>query len=548
MEAKLKEANIPERNLTGWREKYLQPVVIALVILAMFAGPVVLLQIIFPDGSWQSLPWLILLVAAEGILTTRWLAVTERKVNRFVYRIAEITVILLFLRLFTWLFVIDLPNASQLEAFLFAPSTFIDPIFFAYALILFFAWQQSIGMMGIFTQLQLDFEELRYYSITGYNRYKLERPLAKDRKGLRADFIKQWVTGGLITGIFATLTTFDLTGLATNTLEIRTIGRLGLRPEMLAALLAYFVGGLWLAGQGQLAVLRSRWLLQDTRLDQHMSRTWNRASLALIGIIATIAAFLPIGSTIAISRILHLITVVLVAVINFIFVLVAVILFLIASVFFRPSRENPNEPVDLNDIVPEQFLLDPVEPPEPSPIFGGIFWIVVIVAVIAAVIFFLRGRGVTLSGSSAANFFSTTWLRLTSWFRSLWTGLEKQVQSIEQTIRERLQMVENPSGGFFSINRPSFRSLSPREKVRYYYLSVIRRAEEKGVERGKSETPSEFAADLKQEWPEADKEVETLTDAFLKARYSPLPMSGEDLGPVKETWNQIKSMIRKRKS
>ena len=44
-----------------------------------------------------------------------------------------------------------------------------------------------------------------------------------------------------------------LTGLSGGGIEVRNVGRLGLRPVMLGALLTYFLGGLWLAGQGQLA-------------------------------------------------------------------------------------------------------------------------------------------------------------------------------------------------------------------------------------------------------------------------------------------------------
>ena len=548
MEAKFEQAGIPDHNLSGWQEKYLQPVVIALLILAMFSGPVVLLQIIFPQGPWQFLPWLTLLVSAEGLLTTRWLAITERKVNKFVYRVAEITVILLFLRLFTWLFVVELPTGNELEGFLFEPSSFIDPIFFVFVLLLLFAWHQTISMTKIFIGLQLGFDELRYYSKSSFERYKLERPLPIDRKGLLGDFFKQWITGGLITGILATLTTFDLSGLGGGGVEVRTVGRLGLRPVMLGALLTYFIGGLWLAGQGQLAVLRSRWLRQDTKLDEKMSRTWNRASVVLIGLIATIAAFLPIGSTFAISRILQLVAVAVIAVVNLVFLLLSVLLFLIASIFISPGAEEELEPSGLSDIVPDQLVFDPLPEQTPTPILGGIFWIVVIAAVIAAVIFFLRGRGVPITGGFFTTFLSNIWLRLSGWFRFLWGGLGKQVQQFEQSIRERLQLIEKPAGGVFSLGRPPFRSLSPREKIRYYYLSVVRRAEEKGVERGKSETPSEYAADLKEEWPEADGEVEAITDAFLRARYSPQDMTGKDLGPVKEIWNRIKSAFRKRKS
>jgi hypothetical protein len=249
MEAELLEAGVPERNLAGWQEKYLQPIIIAVLILALFTGPIVMLEIIFPEGPWKALPWLVLLVAAEGILTTRWLAVTERKVNKFVYRIAEIMVILLFVRLFTWLFVIDLPGIDQLEEFLFAPSTFIDPVYFAYILILFFAWQQTIVMTSTFTGLRLDFEELHYYSKTGYERYKMERPLPKNRKQLRDDYIKQWVTGGLVIGGLATLTTFDLTDFIVGSGSIRTIGRLQILPAMQTDLIDYIVDVLWLEGQ-----------------------------------------------------------------------------------------------------------------------------------------------------------------------------------------------------------------------------------------------------------------------------------------------------------
>jgi hypothetical protein len=221
---------------------------------------------------------------------------------------------------------------------------------------------------------------------------------------------------------------------------------------------------------------------------------------------------------------------------------------LILSIFIPPTAEETGEPLDLTEIVPEQFILPPPPEQAPTALLGIVFWIIVLVAVGAAVIFFLRGRGVSLTGRSFPTLLYTAWLRFSAWLLSLWTGVSQQVQQLEQSIRERLQMTQAPKTGQLSWGRPPFRSLSPRQKIRYYYLSVLRRAQEKGIERGSSETPSEFAAELKQEWPEADSEVEAITNAFLKARYSPQPMTGEDIGPVKETLNRIKSTIRKRRS
>ena len=549
MEVNLDKLEHTPNSLMGWQEKYLQPLVIALLILALFSGFIVLMRMIVPNSPWQFLPWLILLVSAESILTTRWLTNSDRSFNKTAYRTAELIVIFLFLRLFTWLFITGLPIISEVEGYLLDPSSFLDPVFIIFSFLLFFVWQQSSVMMATFIGLHLDKEELYYYSKESYERYNLSRPEIKNRKALLEDFVQQWVIGGLILGVLATLTTFNLSGLANDGFQLRTISRLGLQPVMLAALLVYFIGGLWLAAQGQLATMRSRWLLQDIELDTTMiNRTWHRSSLALIGIVATIAAFLPIGSTFAISRLLQLISLALIIVINLIFAIIAGIFFFIASIFIPSSTEEVAEPLELAEIIPEQFMLPPPPEQAPSALFGGVFWIIVIVAVIAAVVFFLRGRGVPITGNTITSVLSTSWQRFRAWLLSLWRGIGKQAQRLEQSIRERLQMADSSPTGQLSWGRPSFRSLSPRQKIRYYYLSVLRRAEDRGIERGTSETPSEFAADLIEEWPEADDEVEAITNAFLKARYSPQPMTGEDIGPVKETWNRIKSAIRKRKS
>jgi hypothetical protein len=96
-----------------------------------------------------------------------------------------------------------------------------------------------------------------------------------------------------------------------------------------------------------------------------------------------------------------------------------------------------------------------------------------------------------------------------------------------------------PPWNFIRLN-----ALSAREQIRYFYLSTVRRAGERGVPRDRSETPSEFAADLKENWPEAEGDIEALTDAFLHARYSRQEI--EDVSPVKQTWKRVKSSLRRR--
>jgi hypothetical protein len=90
-------------------------------------------------------------------------------------------------------------------------------------------------------------------------------------------------------------------------------------------------------------------------------------------------------------------------------------------------------------------------------------------------------------------------------------------------------------------------ALSPRERIHYFYLSTVKRADQKGVTRLESETPLEFADDLKSNWPDAEEEIDELTNAFLQARYSPADIEEDDVTPLKKQWKRLKTNLRKRK-
>jgi hypothetical protein len=90
-------------------------------------------------------------------------------------------------------------------------------------------------------------------------------------------------------------------------------------------------------------------------------------------------------------------------------------------------------------------------------------------------------------------------------------------------------------------------ALSPRNKIRYFYLSTVRRAGQRGVERRKNHTPLEYSDDLKENWPHSDGDLDSLTAAFLRARYNPKEIKEEEIEPVKRIWKRIKPALRERK-
>ena len=53
-----------------------------------------------------------------------------------------------------------------------------------------------------------------------------------------------------------------------------------------------------------------------------------------------------------------------------------------------------------------------------------------------------------------------------------------------------------------------------------------------------------YARDLKEQWPEAEPELDELTQAFVEARYSPQPIDRSAVGRVKEEWQRIRERLR----
>ena len=141
-----------------------------------------------------------------------------------------------------------------------------------------------------------------------------------------------------------------------------------------------------------------------------------------------------------------------------------------------------------------------------------------------------------------------TWRTVGQQVRGLWLRLRRRVRVAGYTLRQRLRSPappagDAPAGPARGLRRPG--PLSPREQIRYYYLSTVRRAGARGVPRADSETPLEYVHDLKQEWPEAESELDELTQAFVEARYSPQPIDKPAVARVKEEWKRGRERLRR---
>ena len=534
-----------------WTRRLVRPVVIAALVTAPAIALLVLVDILTPGEPWLALAWLCFFVALEGAYTAAWLNNPgSRGVDRLAYRAAEVFLLLVLARIVSWaLFGDGLPSPEEMRLYLAAPvSFFLTGGFFTTTMVVLVAWYLAVTIGRIFAQLNVGVEEVEYYTLSlAEQKAKADdRPITTSRAKLQDQYMSLWVTVGTLMVILAALSTFEVGQFLTqpNVLEI---ARLGLAPAMLFALLLYFLAGLWLLSHARLLRMNFQWLADGVGKEAGLERAWQRGALTLLLVIGLLAAFLPIGSTLGISHILRLALDAVLYVAGLLYAAIGFLFAAILSLFMGNAAETTPVPTPqpMPTIVPPP-VATPTAPPNPTFAFvvSSAFWALLIALAIGALLFFLRERGYRLEWQQVQRTMGT----IGGQVRALWLRLRRRARVAGHQLRQRLRGPEqaasatpdNPTRG---LRRP--RAMSPREQIRYYYLSIVRRAAERGVPRADSETPLEYIHDLKQQWPEAESELDELTRAFVEARYSPQPIDKPAVARVKEEWKRVRERLRR---
>jgi hypothetical protein len=184
----------------------------------------------------------------------------------------------------------------------------------------------------------------------------------------------------------------------------------------------------------------------------------------------------------------------------------------------------------------------PTPPPpakfEPNLLTALIFWVCMLLLAIYAVGLIIQRnpgllRAMTTRGPLA-------WLmQQLSW---LWR--DTRVWASQATARART-LLRRPVT-IRPARMPALRlgRLAPRELVRYFYRSTLRRAAAGGLPRRRAQTPYEYSATLAQRLPEAQQDIAELTDAFVVAEYSPRPIGQADAQRARRPWERVRRRLR----
>jgi hypothetical protein len=318
-----------------------------------------------------------------------------------------------------------------------------------------------------------------------------------------------------------------------------------------AGALLYFIFGLALLSLSRLMTLQTHWnQLRIPVSSKNLYRQWGMYSLFFLLILGVIVSLLPAGDSLGFFSVLGTLLDFLIAVLLFLGQLILTLLMLLVSLPFllfggRTPNVMPSAPPPL-PVFPPAAPAPPLINPELWALIRSIFlWGSLVLILVFAFIQFVRQHG----GLRAAlrNSRVTNWLIL-AW-QWLYRGANRTREDLTRAIVDGWQSLVSHLEGKRMLPRPGWinpRALDPRRQVYFFYLAMIRRGAEQGLARKPSQSPVEYAAQMEKALPAAVEDIESITQAFVEARYSRQEVDSQKANAVKATWGRIRRALQEK--
>jgi hypothetical protein len=520
-------------------EKVFRRLSYLLVFMLMASGVMTISGLIpnsFPDWHPGVIAAVLLFIVVDRLYTYKGLkSLTPLSSEWVIAYVAQWIVILVFLRLL-------LSYANGLDSFLRELSLFtrgyvenlFSPEFVFTVLLALLVWYVSGQFLGLLDEIGLD-QELALSEDTAHIR--------SEAVPARQRLVNLIFSMGIVLVVITGLARINLRTIVSNTAGIPHIEVRGFSGGEAGALL-YFVFGLALLSLGRLISLQTHWSQQRIPVSsKNLTRQWGVYSLVFLLVLAVIVSLLPSGDSLGLFSLLVRMLGFLGGVLFFIGQLILFLISLLLSLpfLFLPGDSSPDAPAP-----PPMPVLPPGGPVTSTTgsaiwelIRSLLLWGSLAVIVVYAFSQFVRQHG----GLRAALRKS----RVTNWLILAWQWLyrnaEKTRGSLARAITDGWQSIISlleakrilPPVALISL-----RSLDTRRRIYFYYLAMIRRGGEQGLPRTPSQTPSEYAVQLEKALPSAGEDIDSITEAFVQARYSRQEVDRSQADLVKAIWGRIR--------
>lgn len=521
--------------------------VIALMMTCVTFTLMLLAQRFVPD--WEGTYILVIgfLLALEGMYTQRVLRRSGLTyIDRFFSHIAEWVVIMIILRLIV--FLLRGPGDLWFSIPLFGGNLgefFFNTEFIFLVIVGFLIWYLSAQYAVDMFHLEGDEALLKT---------KEEGGTVRIRSEIRRLIANRVILIGA--GMVILIALLRMEAGAQNSLEFQNVN--------IFILLVYFILGITLLSLIQFSIQRIHWIMDRSYIHANLGRKWFLYSVIFIALLTLLALVLPTEYSVSLLSTLQSVLTFFLGVISTIIALISLpfiwLFGLLMSLLGGEASDPP--PPEIGEIMPSFPIAQPGAPPWFEILKSILFWTLLAGVIVASFIIYFNEHGKTFSqlrNISLWRFFG----RIFSWLKNLITGMNNTItQKIGQSI-QRLRDWEyrnyQPKGYKF-INP---RKMEPKEQILFYYLSILKRMENKGWTRKPSQTPFEYSKILKEliavdgdiqldkdplhpaeNLENVKHDLTQLTDRFVEAKYSEHSVTLSESEDMRNHWQRLIQFVR----
>ena len=305
----------------------------------------------------------------------------------------------------------------------------------------------------------------------------------------------------------------------------------------------YFVFGLILISLTRYVNLETTWWQAKLKIPVQIPRRWFLYSGLILVVLVVLVRWLPtnyefglLGTLLALIRLLN-------QAVFYMYGLILLLVSLLAQLMGKPPT-GPSNQIQHLPTPPPALAPGPVSTLNWNLAKSIFLWgSLIVLAVIALRQYIAFNQDLS---QDLKQFRPLQWL-LSAWRRFV-TNFKKANKSVGEFVRNSLNRLRGDDSGPVQPGEWDFinpRRLSPRQKVIFYYLAMIRRADEAGVPRQESQTPYEYSGILKTSLPDEKDGLDTMTEAFIEARYSRHEIPARQASRLGTVWANLRQVLRK---
>jgi hypothetical protein len=532
----------PERQIDrgSWAEAVFEPVALIGAVECFVLGIVAFGLAIVP--GWQT-RFLVILSAVVGIEAFFY----SRRLTRSLFLFKEWLVLLVPpIVLVRFLPYLDEPSASlvgDVAEWWHDPGTFFTFGFVVDVAILLIVWWIVFVCTQWLNQLRVQEGEIpesapnRYSDLyeDNWRSYDHTEPLR------RLGQCYSW--GGVILVILAALASIG----TSQFLSISAISQLiGFqRPSLhltLANVLLYFVLGLFLLGEAHFVRQRTIWRLDRLPVANEIGSRWVGAVLGLVVFASVVALVLPTSYAMTLGQLVSYVVYGILEAFTYVAAAFFYMIYLISRLFPSTGGNAEKSP----PIAPPHLQHVAATPTGASPIDtvrSLIFWAVALGILLYSLGVLWRKRRPGTLRLPILSLILTPFRLVLGLLRLIGRVGRDVGRAVVKVVPNLLRQVPTKAPRAFQF--VSLSRLGPRELVEYFYLSVCERASQLGHPRPPGVTPTEYQQMLRESLPLVDPEFDTLTEAFVEARYGPHPTTRSRAQLVRAQWQILKVRLRR---